>query len=70
MSFTEYVFRFDPDGEVVCIPYAKWDRIIDGGEEAGGVINLQHRKMNKEVADKYHWTLKPNQIQKVIDCIW
>ncbi|GMR16613.1 MAG: hypothetical protein BMS9Abin31_0968 [Gammaproteobacteria bacterium] len=128
-SFTEYVFCFDLNGEVIRIPYAKWKRIRegeevvedyvnqtvyiayayillesrkpdycpridgaiyyfdkkgkvildrphyfdifqDGEEEAGGVINLQHRKKIKEVAEKYHWKLKSEQIQKVIDCIW
>lgn len=128
-GLTEYVFRFDQNGDVVRIPYAKWKRIRegeevveayanqaiyiayayillenrkpdycpridgaiyffdkigkvilnrpyyfdifqDGEEEAGGVISLQHRKKKKEVADKYHWQLKPQQIQAVIDCIW
>lgn len=128
-SLTEYVFRFDQNGDMVRIPYAKWNRIRegeeviveyanqaiyiayayillenrkpdycpridgaiyyfdqtgkvildrpyyfdifqDGEEEAGGVISLQHRQKKKEVADKYHWKLKPDQIQKVIDLIW
>ncbi len=128
-SLTEYVFRFDQYGDVVRIPYAKWNRIregeeviveyanqaiyiayayillenrkpdycprIDGAiyyfdemgyvilgrpyyfdllqdleEYAGGAINLQHHKNKKATAEKYRWKLKPNQIQKVIDCIW
>lgn len=129
VSYTEYVFRFDLNGDVVRIPHAKWNRIregeesvkayasqavyiayayillenktpdycprIDGSiyyfdeagkvisdqryyfdvlqdieEEKGGTVSLLHRKKKKEVAEKYHWKLKPDQIQKVIDLIW
>ena len=31
-SLTEYVFHFEPDGEVVRIPYAKWKRIREAEE--------------------------------------
>ena len=128
-SFTEYVFHFEPNGGVVRIPYAKWNRVregeeiiseyanqavyiayayillenrkpdycprIDGAiyyfdkagnvildkpyyfdlfqdidEKESGMISLEHRKKKKEVENKYRWKLKPDQIQKVIDCIW
>lgn len=29
---TEYVFRFEPNGEVIRIPYARWKRIREGKE--------------------------------------
>lgn len=29
-SLTKYVFHFDPGEEVVRIPYAKWNRILEG----------------------------------------
>lgn len=128
-SYTEYVFHFNSNGKVTCIPRAKWNRIleakeaveefasqavyiayayillenknpdfcprIDGAiyyfdeagrvvldtphyfdllqdidEAAGEVIRLEHRKKKKEVSEKYHWILNPDQIQKVIDYIW
>ena len=39
MRFTEYVFRFNPDGEVVRIPSAKWNRILDGDEVIAAYAN-------------------------------
>lgn len=64
------IYYFDSRGYVILdIPYY-FDLLQDLEEEAGSVINLQHRKKKKEVADKYHWKLKPGQIQKVIECIW
>lgn len=31
-SLAEYVFHFDPNGDIVRIPYAKWKRVREGGE--------------------------------------
>jgi len=128
-GFTEYVFRFEQNGEVVRIPYAKWKRIREGeevveayanqtiyiayaylflenkkpgycpriegsiyyfdkvgriienrshyfdllqdfDEAESGVFNLHHYKKKKAAADKYQWTLKLDEIQKILDCIW
>ena len=38
-SFTEYVFRFDLNGEVIRIPYAKWKRIREGEEVVEDYVN-------------------------------
>ena len=64
------IYYFDASGKVVLEQPHYHDLLQDLDEHTGGAINLKHRKKTKEVADKYHWTLKPNQIQKVIDCIW
>ena len=64
------IYYFDKAGKVILEQPHYHDLLQDLDEQAGGVINLQHRKKTKEVAEKYHWTLKPKQIQKVIDCIW
>ena len=128
-SYTEYVFHFNSNGEVIRIPRAKWNRIRDGeasvkeyanqavyiayayillenrkpdycpridgaiyyfhtdgriilerpyytcllddiDKSEDDIIYLFDRRKKKEVADKYHWTLNSQQIQKVIDCIW
>ena len=64
------IYYFDKTGNVILNRPYYFDIFQDGEEEAGGVISLQDRKKKKEVAEKHHWTLKPKQIQKVIDCIW
>ena len=64
------IYYFDKEGRVILDKPHYLDIFQDLDEEAGGVINLQHRKKTKEVADKYHWELDSQQIQWVLECIW
>ncbi len=64
------IYYFDKEGRVILDKPHYLDIFQDLDEEAGGVINLQHRIKKKEVADKYHWELDPQQIQQVLGCIW
>lgn len=64
------IYYFDKTGKVILNRPYYFDIFQDGEEEAGGVVSLQHRKKKKEVEDRYRWKLKPDQIQKVIDCVW
>jgi len=64
------IYYFDKTGKVVLNRPYYFDIFQDHAEEAGGAISLQHRKNKKDVEDRYRWKLKPDQIQKVIDCIW
>ncbi len=64
------IYYFDKKGGIILDRPHYFDIFQDGIEETGGVISLQHRKKKKEVAEKYHWKLNPQQVQVVIDCIW
>ena len=64
------IYYFDEMGYVILGRPYYFDLLQDLEEHAGGAINLQHLKNKKAIAEKYRWKLKPNQIQKVIDCIW
>ena len=64
------IYYFDKEGRIILNKPHCLDIFQDLDEEAGGVINLQHRKKKKEVADKYYWELNPQQIQQVLECIW
>ena len=64
------IYYFDEMGYVILGRPYYFDLLQDLEEYAGGAINLQHRKNKKAIAEKYRWKLKPNQIQKIIDCIW
>lgn len=64
------IYYFDKSGKVILNRPYYFDIFQDGEEEAGGVISLVHRKKKKEVEARYRWKLKPDQIQKVVDCIW
>lgn len=64
------IYYFDKDGRVILDKPHYFDLLQDMDEDAGAVINLQHRKKKKEITDKYYWKLNPQQIQRVIECIW
>jgi len=64
------IYYFDKAGNIISGKPYYFDLFQDCDEEAGGMISFEHRKKKKEVADKYCWKLKPDQIQKVINCIW
>ena len=64
------IYYFDNSGRVILNRPYYIDLLQDLDEEAGGVISLQHHKKKKNVAKKFHWKLKPQQIQQVIECIW
>ena len=64
------IYYFDKDGSVILDKPHYFDLLQDMDEDAGAVINLQHRKKKKEITDKYYWKLNPQQIQRVIECIW
>lgn len=70
LGLIEYVFSFDQNGGVVDNgPY--YIDIFQGyAEETGGVISIQYRKKKNEAKEKFCWDLKPDQILKVIGCIW
>lgn len=64
------IYYFDKDGRVIMNNPYYLDLLQDLDEDAGGIINLQHRRKKKEIAHKYHWKLIPQQIQRVINYIW
>lgn len=64
------IYYFDQMGKINLERPHYIDIFQDDEEAAGGVICLQYRKKRKEVLEKYHWKLKPAQIQKVIGCVW
>ena len=64
------IYYFDSKGKVILDRFHYVDILQDLAEERGGMIDLQHRKKKKEVAEKFQWTLKARQIQQVIDEIW
>ena len=64
------IYYFDQEGCVIDNGPYYIDIFQDHEEETGGVISLDYRKKKKEVEDRYRWKLKPDQIQKVVDCIW
>lgn len=64
------IYYFDEAGRVISDTPHYFDLLQDIDEASGEVISLEHRKKKNDVAAKYHWSLNPDQIQKVIDCIW
>ena len=64
------IYYFDQEGCVIDNGPYYIDIFQDNEEDSGGVISLKHRKKKKEAKEKYCWKLKPDQIQKVVDCIW
>lgn len=64
------IYYFDKAGYVISDKPYYFDLFQDIDEKESGVISFEYRKKKKEVEDRYRWKLKPDQIQKVVDCIW
>lgn len=64
------IYYFDSSGRIILDKPHYLDILQDLEEGTGGVISLQHHKNKKDEVKIFHWKLKPQQIQAVINYIW